>query len=99
MNDESGEGRSRLAVVIGGGNGIGAATGKLLHERGWRVVFADLDEAAAQRMAKQCNGHGIADRCSRRGFDQRGGRKHRGTARTGLRHGELRGDLPTAEAS
>ena len=59
MTLENTEGRGRLAVVIGGGNGIGAATCALLNQRGWRVVVADIDLAAAQSMARQCEGHSL----------------------------------------
>lgn len=47
----------KVAVVTGGGGGIGAATGKLLGEQGMRVVLADVDAerlhatVAAQRDA------------------------------------------------
>ena len=54
------EGQNRLAVVIGGGNGIGAATALLLHQRGWRIVAADIDLPAAEAIARQCEGHAIA---------------------------------------
>ncbi|HWX47111.1 MAG TPA: SDR family oxidoreductase [Roseomonas sp.] len=50
------EGRGRLAVVIGGGNGIGAATCRLLHRRGWRLAVADIDEVAASSVAEECSG-------------------------------------------
>jgi len=40
-----------VAVIIGGANGIGEATARLMQERGWRVVVADLDAAAAARVA------------------------------------------------
>lgn len=59
MTLETTEGRGRLAVVIGGGNGIGAATCTLLHQRGWRVVVADIDLAAAETIARQCEGHSL----------------------------------------
>ncbi len=59
MTLEPTEGRGRLAVVIGGGNGIGAATCTLLHQRGWRVVVADIDLAAAETIARQCEGHSL----------------------------------------
>ena len=45
--------RRGLAVVIGGGNGIGAATVRVMAARGWRVVAADLDGAAAARIAAE----------------------------------------------
>jgi NAD(P)-dependent dehydrogenase (short-subunit alcohol dehydrogenase family) len=51
------EGRDRLAVVIGGANGIGAATCQVLSEYGWRVVVADIDEAAAIRLAEDLKGY------------------------------------------
>jgi NAD(P)-dependent dehydrogenase (short-subunit alcohol dehydrogenase family) len=54
------EGRDRLVVVIGGGNGIGAATSVLLAQRGWRVVVADIDRAAADAIASQCRGSSVA---------------------------------------
>ncbi len=40
-----------VAVAIGGGNGIGEAICRLMHERGWRVAVADIDAEAAQRVA------------------------------------------------
>jgi NAD(P)-dependent dehydrogenase (short-subunit alcohol dehydrogenase family) len=59
MQSQDNEGRGRLAVVIGGGNGIGAATVLLLAERGWRVAVADLDLASATAIAAQCDGYGL----------------------------------------
>jgi NAD(P)-dependent dehydrogenase (short-subunit alcohol dehydrogenase family) len=46
-----------VALVTGGASGIGAATGALFASEGARVVFADLDAAAAQRQAA-VTGHG-----------------------------------------
>jgi NAD(P)-dependent dehydrogenase (short-subunit alcohol dehydrogenase family) len=40
-----------VALVTGGGSGIGQATARLLAARGVQVVVADLDEAAAQSTA------------------------------------------------
>lgn len=40
-----------LALVTGGGGGIGAAVCELASQRGYRVVVADQDLAAAQRVA------------------------------------------------
>ncbi|MDB5930799.1 MAG: short-chain dehydrogenase, partial [Polaromonas sp.] len=56
---ENTEGRGRLAVVIGGGIGIGAATCAVRHQRGWRMVVADIARAAAEAMARQCEGHSL----------------------------------------
>lgn len=47
--DDTGQGR--LAVVIGGGNGIGAATARLLADRGWRLAIIDRDLDAARLTA------------------------------------------------
>ena len=42
----------RIAIVTGGGSGIGAALGQALVRRGDTVVLADIDrDAAAQRAA------------------------------------------------
>ena len=48
--------QERLAHVIGGANGIGAACSRLMSKRGWRVVFGDKDGEAAQRMAVRRRG-------------------------------------------
>lgn len=45
-----------VAVVIGGGNGIGEAVCRLMHERGWRVAVADIDGDAAARVARDTGG-------------------------------------------
>ena len=45
------EGRGRVAVVLGGAHGIGEATCRVLHDRGWRVVVADIDLPGAQALA------------------------------------------------
>lgn len=44
---------SKLAVVFGGANGIGAATCRLMAARGWRVAVVDLDENAAREVAAE----------------------------------------------
>lgn len=50
------EGRGRIAVVVGGGAGIGAATCLTLASYGWRVVVADINTDAAKAVAAKCNG-------------------------------------------
>jgi NAD(P)-dependent dehydrogenase (short-subunit alcohol dehydrogenase family) len=45
-----------VALVTGAGSGIGAATAAALAERGDRVVCADLDGAAAERVAAGLGG-------------------------------------------
>ena len=52
--------QKKLALVIGGANGIGAATSRLMVERGWRVVVGDIDTEAAQRLAYEISGHAFA---------------------------------------
>ncbi|MFT3719581.1 SDR family NAD(P)-dependent oxidoreductase [Pseudorhodoferax sp.] len=47
-------------LVIGGGNGIGAACCRTMAQRGWRVAVADLDEAAALAVAQETGGSGHA---------------------------------------
>jgi NAD(P)-dependent dehydrogenase (short-subunit alcohol dehydrogenase family) len=41
----------RVAVITGGGGGIGAATGAVLANEGWKVVLADIDLNRAQAEA------------------------------------------------
>ncbi|HLU52801.1 MAG TPA: SDR family NAD(P)-dependent oxidoreductase [Acidimicrobiia bacterium] len=43
----------RVYLVTGGGGGIGAATGRVLTERGAAVALADLDGETARRAASQ----------------------------------------------
>lgn len=49
----------KVAIVTGGGNGIGAAVCKRLSSEGARVVVADIDKAAAERTAEGLT-HGLA---------------------------------------
>ena len=44
--------RDRIAVVTGGGSGIGAAMARAFASRGARIVLADLDEKAMAAVAK-----------------------------------------------
>jgi NAD(P)-dependent dehydrogenase (short-subunit alcohol dehydrogenase family) len=48
----------KLSIVIGGGNGIGAACCRLMAERGWQVAVADFDGKAAEAVAAEIGGHG-----------------------------------------
>jgi len=52
--------RDRVAVITGGGGGIGAALADAFAARGARIVLADLDEAALAR---------VGERLGRRGAD------------------------------
>ncbi|MCW0216428.1 MAG: SDR family oxidoreductase [Pseudonocardia sp.] len=46
----------KVALVTGGGSGIGAAVSRLLAARGARVVVADRDEAGARKIADEVGG-------------------------------------------
>jgi NAD(P)-dependent dehydrogenase (short-subunit alcohol dehydrogenase family) len=51
--------RDRVAVITGGGGGIGAALADAFAARGARLVLADLDEAAAERVAAPLRARGV----------------------------------------
>ena len=46
-----GEATGRRVFITGGGGGIGAVTGRLLAQRGWRVALLDRDGALAAKTA------------------------------------------------
>jgi len=50
----------RIAVVTGGGGGIGAATARLFADHGAQVVIADIDADLAQRTAEQITASGAS---------------------------------------
>lgn len=51
--------RDKVAVVTGGGSGIGLGIARALAHEGARVVVADLDEGAAKRAAEELRGAGV----------------------------------------
>jgi 3-oxoacyl-[acyl-carrier protein] reductase len=57
---------NRVALVTGGGRGIGAATARRLASEGAAVVVADLDQAPAQEVVSEieaAGGRGLAVAC------------------------------------
>jgi NAD(P)-dependent dehydrogenase (short-subunit alcohol dehydrogenase family) len=50
----------RVAIVTGGGGGIGSATARLMHARGARVAVADIDLERAQAVAAALGDDGLA---------------------------------------
>jgi 3-oxoacyl-[acyl-carrier protein] reductase len=58
--------QDRVAIVTGGGSGIGAASAAAFAAEGARVLIADLDEAAAKKTVETIERggrHAIAARC------------------------------------
>jgi NAD(P)-dependent dehydrogenase (short-subunit alcohol dehydrogenase family) len=52
--------KGKLGVVIGGANGIGAATCEVMIREGWRVAVVDLAQQAAEETAKRIGGLAFA---------------------------------------
>lgn len=50
--------KGKVAIVSGGGQGIGKAVVKRLLEDGWRVVFAEMDEEAGRETLQEYYGLG-----------------------------------------
>src|SRR5215207_3916947 len=48
----------KVAIVTGGGSGIGEASAKLLAQRGASVLVSDIDPAAAERVASEIEAAG-----------------------------------------
>jgi NAD(P)-dependent dehydrogenase (short-subunit alcohol dehydrogenase family) len=52
--------KGRRVFITGGGAGIGAATARLLADRGWQVALFDRDSAAAERTAAEIGEPAVA---------------------------------------
>lgn len=54
--------KDRVAIIVGGGAGIGRASAKLFAEEGARVMVADIDLASAEKVAGEIKaaGHEVA---------------------------------------
>lgn len=59
--------KDRVALVTGGGRGIGAATAQLFAQEGAKVVVSDLDEGPAKEIAGPLGGLAVACDVSDRG--------------------------------
>lgn len=57
MTDTTGE--PRVAIVTGSGSGVGEAIARVLHGGGYRVMLADIDEAAARGVATSLDSSGV----------------------------------------
>ncbi len=59
MSSGAGKGLDgKVALITGGASGIGAATARLFARHGASLVLADLDEAAAARVGRDCEAAG-----------------------------------------
>ncbi len=57
--------KDRIAIVTGGGQGIGRAICGIFAEEGASVVVTDIDESGSQETARQLNQKGLAARAVR----------------------------------
>ncbi|HXZ88599.1 MAG TPA: glucose 1-dehydrogenase [Candidatus Binataceae bacterium] len=53
---------NKIAIVTGGGSGIGAATAHLFAAEGARVIIADIDEKGGNAVAKELGDRGVFHR-------------------------------------
>lgn len=53
--------QDKVVIITGGGSGMGAATARLLHQKGARVAILDKNYEAAQQVAQELSG--LAVKC------------------------------------
>jgi NAD(P)-dependent dehydrogenase (short-subunit alcohol dehydrogenase family) len=61
MGEATGELSGRVALVTGGGSGLGRATSRLFAASGAHVLVADIDEAGAEQTVKEIGESGTAE--------------------------------------
>ena len=55
--------KGKVAIVTGGASGFGEGIARRFAQEGARVAIADLNEDAAQKLAKELGGAGDPRRC------------------------------------
>jgi len=58
--EKSGRLEGKVALITGGGAGLGAAIARRFHEQGASIVVNDLTEGAAEAVAKETDGYALA---------------------------------------
>ena len=66
--------KNSIFLVTGGASGLGAATARMAAENGGKVVIADLQAEAGEKLAKELGGRFVKTRRHVRGRRQGGGR-------------------------
>ena len=87
----------QVAIVTGGGSGLGEATARALAARGAKVAMLDVGLARAEQVAAELGG--IALQCDVSSADERRGSRRRGgkAARRAAHPGQLRRHRDRAE--
>jgi NADP-dependent 3-hydroxy acid dehydrogenase YdfG len=69
---DNGDGAGRVFLITGASSGIGAATARLAHARGWRLVLAARSLDRLQAIAEELGGpeHALAVRCDVSDWDE-----------------------------
>ena len=59
MGDEFFSLKGQIAVITGGGQGIGEGIARRLHSAGARIAILDLNQASAKSVAQSIDGLGV----------------------------------------